>query len=210
MEVIKALKERRSINFFDPSKEITEEEINELISVANLSPSSFNLQPWEVVVVNNPDTKETLRECAFNQPKITEASAVLIVLANPNAVEENLERVIDSMVELGYIKKEESGSVTEVPYRLYGESDSIARRMFAVKNASFFAMSIMIAAKGMGFETHPIDGFSEGSIKDQFNIPYDRAIPLLIAVGYPQKDAKILPRAFRRDVGEFVNYNIYL
>ena len=94
MEAMQALKERRSINFFDPEARISREKIRKIIDIANLSPSSYNLQPWEVVVVLDPARKEALRKCAFNQAKAVEASAVLIVVANPNAVEENVDRVL--------------------------------------------------------------------------------------------------------------------
>jgi putative NAD(P)H nitroreductase len=207
METIQTLKERRSINYFDPEAEISEEQITEIIDIANLSPSSYNLQPWEVVVVLDPGRKEALKRCAYNQQKTVEASAVLIVIANPNAVEENVDRVLKSWVDLGFMKAEEAEANRKAPLRMYGEKGSETRRRFAVKNASLFAMSVMIAAKGLGFETHPMDGFVEDMVKKEFNIPEDRIIPLLIALGKLKPGVKLLPRAFRRGLDEFVKYN---
>lgn len=209
MEAMQALKERRSINFFDPEARISKEKIKEIIDIANLSPSSYNLQPWEVVVVLDPARKEALRKCAFNQSKAVEASAVLIVVANPNAVEENVDRVLERWVELGFMKPEEADANRKAPFSLYGERDSERRRMFAVKNTSFFAMSIMIAAKAMGFETHPMDGFVEDKVKKEFNIPEDRIIPLLVAIGNLKPGTKLLPRAFRRKLDEFVTFDSF-
>ena len=209
METIQVLKERRSINFFDPSKSITDEKMNELILIANLTPSSFNLQPWEVIVVKDMERKKVLRKCAFNQPKVEEASAVLIIIANPNAVEENLDKVIQSMLDLGYIKDEQVETNKKMPYNLYDQKDTLKRKLFAVKNTAFFAMSIMIAAKGMGLESHPMDGFVEDMIKTEFHIPDDRIIPLLLAVGYPKPGLELLPRAYRRDLKDFVRMDTY-
>ena len=209
METIQALRERRAINFFDPSKSMTNDTINELITIANLTPSSFNLQPWEVIVVKNSEKKEILRKCAFNQPKVEEASVVLIIIANPNAVEENLDKVIESMVSLGYIKEEQIEMNKNMPYNLYDQKDTLKRKLFAVKNTAFFAMSIMIAAKGLGLESHPMDGFVEDMLKKEFNIPEDRIIPLLLAIGYPKPGLTLLPRAYRRDLKDFVHTDTY-
>lgn len=209
MDILDALKERRSINFFDPERTISIEEINELLSIASLSPSSLNLQPWEVIVVNDPGRKEILKKCAYDQPKVTEASATLIIIANPNSVEENVDDVLKSWVELGYMKQEAVESTRKSPFKSYGDKDSLTRKIFAVKNTSFFAMSVMVAAKGMGFETHPMDGFSEEKIKANFNIPDDRIIPLLITVGYPKPGLKLLPRAWRKELTRFVKYNCF-
>ena len=209
MDAMQAIKERRSINFFETSKEIPENMLRELFETANLSPSSFNLQPWKVIVVKDPDKKKILRQCAFNQPKVEEASAVLIMVADPNAMEENIDRVLDSWQKLGYMNPDMRETYKGMANNLYGSADSLKRKIFAVKNTSLFAMNLMIAAKGLGLDTHPMDGFDEDCIKKEFNIPDDTIIPMLIAVGYLKTGITLLPRAWRRDINEFVKYNFY-
>lgn len=203
MDLIKTIKERRSINFFQPDKKLSKEILSELLEIANLSPSSFNLQPWKVIIVQDPEKKKVLRRCAFDQPKVEEASAVLIMIADPSGVEENLERVLDSWQELGYIKSEGKERPRSMAKNLYGELDSLKRKIFAVKNTALFAMNFMIAAKGYGLETHPMDGFNEEAIKEEFGISKDKIIPMLIAIGYLREGVKLLPRAFRRPINEF-------
>ena len=209
MDAIQAIKERRSINFFETDKEIPGDKLKELIEIANLSPSSFNLQPWKVVVVKDPEKKKILKQCAFNQPKVEEASVVLILIADPNAVEENMDRMLDSWHELGYIKPEMKETYRGMANNLYGKPDSLKRKIFAVKNTALFAMNLMIAAKGLGLETHPMDGFDEECIKREFNIPADKIIPMLVAVGYLRTGITLLPRAFRRKIDEFVKFEKY-
>ncbi|MBI4680304.1 MAG: nitroreductase family protein [Nitrospirae bacterium] len=209
MDVIQAIKERRSINFFEPGKEISDGKLKELFEIANLSPSSFNLQPWKVVVVRESQHKKVLRKCAFDQPKVEDASAMLIIIADPRGVEENMERMLNSWQELGYMKSEMKEVYKGMAQNLYGPADSLKRKIFAVKNASLFAMNLMLAAKGLGIETHPMDGFDEDCIKKEFNIPADKIIPMLIAVGSLKAGITLLPRAFRRSVGEFVSFEAY-
>ncbi len=206
METIQTLKERRSINFFQPDSEISKEKLRELLELANLAPSSFNLQPWKVIAVRNPERKKVLRRCAFNQPKVEEASVVLIMIADPKGVEENLERVLKSWHELGYLKPEAVESSREMAKSLYGPEESLTRKIFAVKNTALFAMTLMIAAKGLGLETHPMDGFDEEAIKKEFGIPEDKIIPMLIAMGSLKEGVKLLPRAFRRSIDEFTTW----
>ena len=50
MEFKDAMKQRRAINFFDPTKDITQAQIKEIIETASLAPSGFNLQPWNIIV----------------------------------------------------------------------------------------------------------------------------------------------------------------
>lgn len=209
MEILDALRQRRSINFFEPGKEIPEAKLRELFEIANLSPSSFNLQPWKVIAVKDAGRKKILRQCAFNQPKVEEASVVLIMIADPLALEENIERMFDSWEQLGYMKPEMRETYKGMVYQLYGEPDSQNRKFFAIKNTALFAMNLMIAAKGLGLKTHPMDGFDEACIKKEFKIPDDKTIPMLVAVGYLKEGIELLPRAFRRDVTEFLKYETY-
>lgn len=209
MEVIQAIKERRSINFFETGKDVPEETLRQLLEIANLSPSSFNIQPWKVVVVRDPERKKALRRCAMDQPKAEEAPVMLIVVADPRGVEDNFGRTLDSWQELGYMKPEMRDTYLGLAEKLYGPPDSPRRTLFAVKNAALFAMSLMLAAKGLGLDTHPMDGFEEDCVKQEFGIPGDKAVPMLIAVGHLRSGVTLLPRAFRRDAREFVRFERY-
>jgi nitroreductase len=206
MNSIDTLKERRSITFFDSSRTVSRDQLEELLEVANLSPSSYNLQPWEVIVVQRPERRRVLRECAFGQAKVEEAPAVFIIVADPEGIEKNIDDVLKRQVELGYITEDKVESTRKMNLEKNGEVDSEKRRIFAVKNTSLFAMSIMVAARGLGLETHPMDGFSPKKVREAFSISEMKVIPMLIAVGYPDPDRELLPRAFRRDLDSFVRW----
>lgn len=197
MEAKNAILERRSINFFDANKEMTDSQIKELFELASTSPSSVNIQPWKVVVVKSKERKKKLRECAFNQPKVEEASCVFIMIANTNGVEDNFEKTLANWQTLGYATKESAEQLRGMAKGLYGERGSEQRKIWATKNAGLLGMSIMYSAKALGFDSHPMDGFDSAAIKKNFNIPEDMVIPMLIAVGYKKPDAKTLPRAMR-------------
>ena len=134
---------------------------------------------------------------------------MLIVIANPGALEENIDRVLKSWIELGFMKPEEAEERRGLPLSLYGDVHREKRRFFAIKNAAFFAMSVMTAARGLGLETHPMDGFDEDLVKKEFRIPENRIIPLLIAIGHPKPGLSLGTRAFRRELDEFVKYENY-
>ncbi len=203
MDIITAIGERRSVSFFEPGHEISDEEIKGIIKLANNTPSSMNLQPWKVIVVKSNELKEKLKEACFNQEKVVEASCNFIVLADPKGLEENIYSVLKSWVDLGYMSKEASENYKNMAQALYDSTESIKRKLFAVKNSSFFAMSLMYAAMAFGYDTHPMDGFDESKVKSLFEIPEYMIVPVIIACGKFRKNAKLLPRAFRRNVDEF-------
>jgi len=81
MDVFEAIIERRSIRAFE-KKTVSEEQIEKLVEAARHAPSAGNLQPWEFVIVREPQIKHLLSVAALNQTFIEEAPVVIVVCAN--------------------------------------------------------------------------------------------------------------------------------
>ena len=88
METITAIKERRSVKHYDPAHEMSEAEINALLELALLSPTSFNMQNWRFVVVTDPKKRAAIQAAAWNQAQVTEASITILLCAKLNAYED--------------------------------------------------------------------------------------------------------------------------
>jgi nitroreductase len=84
MEVLEAIKWRRSIRFFT-SQPVSEEEVKTLIDAARHAPSAGNIQPWEFIIVKKAEIKHRLVVAALNQTFIEQAPIVIVVCANADA-----------------------------------------------------------------------------------------------------------------------------
>ena len=82
MDFKDVINKRRAVNFFDPEKPVSDELIKERVETASKVPSSFNLQPWSLMIIKDSEEKQRLRKLAWDQPKVTEAPVVFIVLAD--------------------------------------------------------------------------------------------------------------------------------
>lgn len=83
MEIIEAIKRRRSIRAFE-KENVPEKTLEKLIEAARWAPSAGNIQPWEFIVVRRPEIKNLLVEAAFGQSFIEEADVVIVVCADEN------------------------------------------------------------------------------------------------------------------------------
>jgi nitroreductase len=95
--IIEALNWRYATKKFDPSKQLTAEQLDVLTESLRLSASSFGLQPWKFVVVSNPETKAQLRAAAWDQPQLTDASHIIVMTTRtpitPDTVAHHIENV---------------------------------------------------------------------------------------------------------------------
>jgi len=200
------VEKRRAINFFDPEKDVSETLLDEVIELASKTPSSFNLQPWNLVVLRDRKKKEELKSLAWNQPKVVEAPVVLIVLADKDGWQEGhptVEKNWQAMLKTGSMQPEQREWFLNAAKSLYNWNPE-AKIAFAAKNTGFFAMALMYAATSLGLETHPMDGFDHEGVRKAFNIPDNFWIPLLLAVGYKQPDLKVHPAKWRKTKEEII------
>jgi nitroreductase len=206
MEFKEAMQQRRAVNFFDPTKDVTEAQLKQIIETAALAPSGFNLQPWNVIVVRNNDKKESLRKVAMNQPKITEAPVVLIVLGDREGFKKGnsgFEKDFAESIKAGSMKQEQYDWFVNATNSLYGVSPE-RQLAFACKNAGFFAMALMLASKDAGLDSHPMDGFDIDGVRKAFNIPDQYWIPCLLAIGHFDKTKTLFPPKWRKSYDEIV------
>jgi nitroreductase len=201
MDFNEILEKRRAINFFDPDQDVPDELLRKVLAEAAMAPSSFNLQPWKVKILRDPAQKAALRAVAFDQPKITEAPVVLIVLGDCEGWKEGCP-VFENHFKHD-MKPEQRDYLVNTTKALYGDTPD-ASLAFAAKNAGLFAMSFMYDAAAHGLDTHPMDGFDREAVRKEFNIPKNYWIPMLIAVGHRKRDLKVHPKAWRQSVDDMI------
>jgi len=205
MEFKEVVHARRAVNFFDPKKPVPRLLLKETVELAARAPSSFNLQPWSLIIVEDDQEKLRLRKLAWDQPKVSEAPVVLIVLADREAWKEDhpfVQRDFKEMVKEG-MPEDRYVWFINACRNLYGSSAE-RQQAFACKNAGLFAMNLMLAAKSLGLDTHPMDGFDHEGVREAFAVPERYWIPLLLAVGYFDASKTLLPPKWRKTFEEIV------
>ncbi len=206
MDFIDVMNNRRAVNFFDPDKDVPDETLKAMIQTAARAPSSFNLQPWSLIILRAQEEKKRLQSLAWNQPKVSDAPVTLIVLADRDGWKENhhfVEKNFQEMIKAKAMTEDQRQWFADARSSLYGETED-KQLAFACKNTGFFAMALMLAAKNLGLDTHPMDGFDHDAVINEFNIPDNYWIPLLLAVGYFKKDMELAPPKWRKAVEEIV------
>ena len=87
--IIEALNWRYATKKFDASKKINKEDLDNILEALRLSPSSYGLQPWKFIVVNNEEMRAKISVVAYGQSQIVDASHI-IIFANKKNIDANL------------------------------------------------------------------------------------------------------------------------
>ncbi len=184
--------ERRSVNYFDKDRDIDEKLLKEIVNMAVLAPSGFNLQPWRIIAVKSKQGKQKLFELANKQEKVTDAAYTLIVVGNKNGYDDS-NPVWDEMLQSVGGKTEMVNGAKKAAAYLYGTSEE-RKIKFAESNAGLLAMSLMIAAKEFGVDSHPMSGIDFDGIHKEFGLKEGESVVMLICLGYFDTSKKLYPR----------------
>lgn len=206
MDFSEVIATRRAVNHFDPHREVPDALLREVVELAATTPSSFNLQPWSLMVLRDKEEKLKLQKLAMGQVKVSEAPVTLIVLADRKGWTDAcpfVEKNIREMIKAGTFTEDRRAWFAKACTRLYGTSEE-AQLAFATKNTGFFAMALMLAARSRGLHTHPMDGFDREGVMEAFHIPDHYWLPLLMSVGYFNEEKELAPPKWRKTYDEIV------
>ena len=198
MNVTQAITERRSVKVFDPHHRMSEQEINQLISLAMLSPTAFNIQNWRFVLVTDPLLRQQIRAASWNQAQVEEASLLIVLTADLNAWAKQPERYWKNA------PKAASDLLVPMIGHYYQNNDQVQRDE-AMRSCGMAATTLMLAAKEMGYDTCPMDGFDFAAVSKLLNLPADHIPTMFIVVGKALKAAA--PRGGQLAMDEVVVYN---
>ena len=185
METFDAITKRRSIKNYDPDHNITEGEINKLMSLAVLSPTSFNMQNWRFVLVKDPEKRKEIRAASWDQLHVTDASLLIVLCADLKSWKENPRQYWVNA------PKEAQDFLVSAMGPFYEGKDQLQRDE-AMRSCGIAAQTIMLAAKAMGYDSNPMIGFDPDKVAEIISLPENHLISMMIVVGKQAKPA--MPR----------------
>ncbi len=191
-----AIEGRRTARRFDPDRPLPDDVLGELLRLATLAPSSFNLQPWRFVVVRDPRNRRKLRGCTFGEARLTDAPVALIVLGYLHPHETDLAAVVARQVELGALTPDQAARVRAEAPRVRERSPDPA--LDATRPALLAAASLLIAAEAVGVASTLIEEFDREGVRRGFGVPDDHEVCCLIALGFAA-EASPFPGRFGLD-----------
>lgn len=183
MDTTTAIHQRRSIKHYDPNHEMPEVEIQALLELALLSPTSFNMQNWRFVVVSDDAKKEAIQAAAWNQAQITESSITILLCADLNS-HEGAERY--------WVNAPQPVQDMLVPMVApFYENNPQLQRDEAMRSVGIAAQTLMLAAKSMGYDSCPMIGFDPIKVGEIIDLPENHVIGMMLTVGKSLKDANV-------------------
>ena len=183
---------RRSAHSFAPGFTVTDQLFLDLLEPVRFTPSGYNAQPWEFLLIREKDNLTKIHEIAYKQDHILEAGNLVVVLGNIEFGVVECERIVDEWKNFRGFSSQQGEALRA---SLTKDRPDWKKREMVIRNCSLAVMSFLLSVEAAGLAACPMMGFRQLDLRKHLGLPADRLPVLLIAVGKPGADEPVqLPR----------------
>lgn len=186
MNTFDAIKNRRSVKYFDPQHVLSADEEQIIWESVVLSPTSFNVQNWRFVCVKNPQLRKQLREVSADQAQVTDASLLIILCADLKAWEKEPQRYWRNT------PQPVQNIILPAIDTFYRDNDHYQRDE-AMRSCGIAAQTLMLSAKALGYDSCPMVGFDPVKVAKIISLPEDHIVSMFVVIGKALKQANPRP-----------------
>ena len=183
MNVKEAIEQRRSVKHYDPDHVMTQEEIDQILNLAIFSPTAFNIQNWRFLLVSDKELRKKIRAVSWDQAQVTDSSLFIILCADLKSWEKDPSRYWRNA-------PQDVQDFLLPAIENYYKGKEQVQRDEAMRSCGMVAQTLMLAAKSMGYDSCPMDGFDFDKVAELINLPSDHVISMYVAIGKKTQEAR--------------------
>ena len=197
--ISEALTWRYATKKFDTNKKLADEVLNQILEAGRLSPSSFGLQPWKFILIENTELRAKLREAGYGQPQITEASHVLVIASKNDLSEEYVDSYMKSTAEAQGLTTDDLAGFKSYLMGSITSKDGATVKAWNARQA-YIPLGIMLeTAALLEVDTCPMEGFENAKFDELLGlneIGYSSTV--MMTLGYRDENDDASKRAKSR------------
>ncbi|WP_377292226.1 NAD(P)H-dependent oxidoreductase [Rhizobium sp. SG2393] len=205
--ILEKLNWRYATKKMDPSKAVPEDKVERILEAARLAPTSSGLQPYEIIVVSNPEVRARIRDAAYGQAQITDGSHVLVFAAWDNYTPERINKAFDLVNDQRGFVNEGWEAYRKQVLGMYTPRDAQVNFEHAARQAYIGFGLAITAAAFEGVDATPMEGFEPAKVDEILGLKEKglKSVTLL-PLGYRQADGDWLVnlKKVRRPASDFI------
>ena len=189
MSLIEKLQWRYATKKMDLSKAVPQEKLDQILEAIRLTASSSGLQPYEVLVITNPEIRTKIRAIANDQSQITDCSHLLVFAAWDTYTADRINQAFDMTEEIRNLKTESGTAYRQMLLKNYPARDPEVNFTHAAKQAYIGLGTALIAAAYEAVDSTPMEGFDPKALDEILDLKSQglRSV-VMLPLGYRKAD----------------------
>jgi nitroreductase len=206
-ETLRLLSWRYATKKMDVTQAVPEEKVERILEAIRLSASSSGLQPYQVLVITDAETKAKIRAHAWDQSQVTDASHLLVFAAWDHYSADRINHMFDLVNEQRGFRNEGWEAYRQKLLSFYPNRTPDENFQHAARQAYIGLGSALIAAAEEGVDSTPMEGFEPEVVDEILGLKaLGLRSVLLLPLGYraAEGDWLVNLQKVRRSTEDFV------
>lgn len=144
---------------FDATKKIANEDLNILKEAIRLSSSSYGLQPYKVIIVENPELRAKIQPAAWGQSQIVEASHLIVFANETQLKEQDIDNYISNISETRNVPVEALSGYADFMKSKILTLPEDTKNIWTAKQTYLALGNLLNAAAELKIDVTPMEGF---------------------------------------------------
>ena len=189
MKTIQNLKWRYATKKFDPTRKISAADLSILKEILQLTPSSYGLQPWKFLIIENTELREELRIHSWGQKQVTDASHLIVLCTYTDMTHEFIDAHIQNTAQIRGVDPATLEGYGNFIKKKMSELSLEQKRIWNSKQAYIALGQLMLACAEMGIDATPMEGFEPEKYNEVLNLETKGLQATLVCpIGYRSED----------------------
>jgi nitroreductase len=191
MSLIEKLQWRAAVKQFDPTKKLTTQQLDNLLSAVQLAPTSMGLQAFKVIVVKDAETREKLRAAGYNQAQITDSDALFVFASVTNFDEQFGKNFINLVAAIRNVDRASLEGYEQMVLGSLNSRNQEQNLQWSHKQVHIALGVLLSAAADLGIDAGPMEGFDAAKFDEILGLKEKGLTTTVIAaVGFRSEDDK--------------------
>lgn len=164
---------RAAIKEYNKENLLTEEQLQALLENVRMAPSSYGLQPYKVIVVENKDVRAKLRAASYDQPQVTDASHFVVFASKMNESEKDVAEFVENIMVVRGVSREDLAGYEGMMNGAVSSMTEEGRKAWAAKQA-YIGLGVLVTSAAIrGIDASPMEGFNPAAYDEILDLQKD-------------------------------------
>lgn len=151
---------------FDATKKISDNDLETLKEAIQLSTSSYGLQPYKVLIIENPEIRKQLLPVSWGQTQIVEASHLFVFANYVDVDDAKIEKYIDNIASTREISVENLKGFSDLMKAKITSLPNDIKSIWTAKQTYLALGNLINAAAELKIDVTPMEGFEADKYND--------------------------------------------
>lgn len=209
MNLIDNLKWRYAVKQFDRNRKIPEDQLKKIMEAIRLAPSSYGLQLYKVLIIEDEETRNKLKAVSWNQSQITDSSALVVFCNYKNVDHNHIDEYLNLKCEIEKTKYDDIKGYGDFMKNKLAEMTEEEQDSWTMRQ-TYIALGILLTACAeLRIDACPMEGFEADKYNELLKLPEQNLNAAVIAaIGYrSESDNSQFGPKIRKSINDLFEIN---